>query len=319
MNTPVLILVYNRPFQTKVLIDSLRKIRPKKIFISSDGPKINTLDAKQNHEVKNILKKINWTKEIKLNYMNKNYGCKEAVSRGIKWFFSKVKMGIILEDDCIPNKDFFFFTQKMLNKYKNNKNIYVVSGNNFLDNKVKINESYYFSKYNHCWGWATWARAWKNYDKNLHKWNSFKKSKSWKNKFIISLERKYWERIFNLCYKKKIDSWAYPWLYSIWLKNGLSILPKSNLVENIGFNLDATHTFSHKKLNFPAKKIERKIIHPEIIKINDLADAFVLNNFFCIKNFFWPYRFVYLLNLFLKTPVLFIKILIKKIYTNKIY
>ena len=319
MNTPILILVYNRPFETKVLVNSLSKIKPKKIFISSDGPKNNTLDIKKNYEVKNILKKINWTKEIQYNYMNKNYGCKESVSRGISWFFNKVKMGIILEDDCIPNKDFFSFTKEILNKYKNNNKIYLVSGNNFLENKVTINESYYFSKYNHCWGWASWARAWKDYDKNLIKWNSFKKSQSWKNKFHIVLERKYWEKIFNLCYKKKIDSWAYPWLYSIWVKDGLCILPKSNLVENIGFNLDASHTFSHKKFNFPTKKIEKKIIHPKIIKINHLADEYILQNFFCIKNFLWPYRLAYLVNIFLKTPVLFIKILIKKLYDKKIY
>ena len=319
MNTPILILVYNRPFETKVLVNSLKKIKPKKIFISSDGPKNNSHDIKKNYEVKKILEKINWTEEIQYNFMNENYGCKESVSRGISWFFSKVKMGIILEDDCIPNKDFFSFTKKILYKYKNNNKIYVVSGNNFLENKVTINESYYFSKYNHCWGWGSWARAWKHYDKNLIKWNSFKKSKSWKNKFHIALERKYWEKIFNLCYKKKIDSWAYPWLYSIWIKNGLSILPKSNLVKNIGFNLDASHTFSHKKFNFLTKKIEKKIVHPKKIKINHLADEYTLRNFFCIKNFLWPYRFSYLLNLFLKTPVLFIKIMIKKLYDKKIY
>lgn len=317
MNTPLLILVYNRPLETKILINALRKIKPKKIFISSDGPTNNPLDIKKNNDVKTILKEINWTQNIQFNYLEKNYGCKESVSKAINWFFNNVKMGIILEDDCIPNKDFFSFTERMLKKYRNNKNIYAVSGNNFLKNKIKINETYYFSKYIHCWGWATWSRAWKDYNKDLIGWNNFKNSRSWKNRFNIKYEKRYWEKIFNLCYKKKIDSWAYPWLYSMWNKNGLCILPQVNLVKNIGFSINASHTFSHKKFNYPAKKLKEKITNPKIIKINTSADKYVFNHFFCPKNFLWPYRFIYLLNILLKQPVLFCKIFLKKIYIKK--
>jgi hypothetical protein len=317
MNIPLLILVYNRPVETRILINTLRQIKPKKIFISSDGPTNNFLDIKKNNDVKNILKEIDWTKNIEFNYMEKNYGCKESVSRAINWFFDKVKMGIILEDDCIPNKDFFLFTEKMLKKYQNNKKIYAVSGNNFLKKKIKINYSYYFSKYIHCWGWATWSRAWKDYNKNLTNWNNFKNSDSWKNRFNVKDEKKYWEKVFNLCFQKKIDSWAYPWLYSMWNKNGLCILPEVNLVKNIGFNINASHTFSHKKFYYPAIKLKQKITHPKIIKINFEADEYVFNNFFCPKNFLWPYRFIYLLDILFNKPVLFTKILFKKIYNKK--
>jgi hypothetical protein len=319
MSIPLLILVYNRPIETEILIKNLRKIKPRKIFISSDGPKNNSLDIARNNQVKKVLKKINWTKNIQLNYLKKNYGCKESVSIGVSWFFSKVKMGIILEDDCIPNKDFFLFAEKILKKYKNNNKIYMISGNNFLKNNVKINESYYFSKYNHCWGWASWARAWKEYDKNLTYWNHFKKSNSWKNIFNNKCEKKYWEKIFDLCYKKKINSWAYPWLYSIWKKNGVCILPKVNLVKNIGFNINGSNTFSHQEFNYKTNKIGAKIKHPKTIEINNMADNYVLNNFFFPKNFFWPYRFVYLINIFIKKPILFVKIIFKRIYAKKIY
>ena len=319
MNTPLLILVYNRPIETKILINALRKIRPKKIFISSDGPTNNFLDKKKNNEVKNILKQIDWTENIQFNYMKKNYGCKESVSRAINWFFSKVKMGIILEDDCIPNKDFFSFTEKMLKKYKNNKKIYAVSGNNFLKNKIKIKDTYYFSKYIHCWGWATWSRAWKDYNKNLIGWNNFKNSRAWKNRFNVKYEKRYWEKIFNLCYRKKIDSWAYPWLYSLWNKNGLCILPKVNLVKNIGFNINASHTFSHKKFNYSAKKLKQKFTSPKNLKINSSADEYVFNHFFCPKNFLWPYRFMYLLAILFKQPILFCKIFLKKIFIKRIF
>ena len=319
MNIPVLLLIYNRKKETKILINTLKKIKPKKIFISSDGPKNFEKDIKSNNDIKKIVQTIDWTKQVKLNYMKKNYGCKESVSKGISWFFSQVKMGIILEDDCIPSKSFFLFAEQMLKKYQNNKKIYAISGNNFLKNKIKIYDSYYFSKYNHCWGWATWARAWKDYDKNLKYWSYYKKKKSWENKFDQKIEKKYWEKIFDLCKKKKIDSWAYPWLYSIWSKNGICIIPKINLVKNIGFNINASHTFSHNNFSYNSGEINKNLVHPKRIIVNNEADKLVLKNFFCPKNFFWPYRFIYLIKISINNPILFIKILKKKLYAKKLY
>tara|TARA_B100000787_G_C16166517_1_gene284171 strand:- start:425 stop:1369 length:945 start_codon:yes stop_codon:yes gene_type:complete len=314
MNIPLLLLIYNRPSETKKLIEKLRRYKPSIIYVSSDGVKKNQKNSEKNTKVKNIIKEIDWKCKIKTHYLNKNYGCKEAVSRGITWFFKNEKMGIILEDDCIPSKSFFIFSKNLLKKYYNNNSIFTISGNNFLKKNLKIKDSYYFSNYNHCWGWATWRKAWKKYDKNLKKWPSFKKTKKWENKFIIKEERKYWEKIFDLCYKKKIDSWAYPWLFSILYNDGTNILPRVNLVKNIGFNLSADTTIGNKKFNHEIFELKKELIHPKKISINLKADEYTYFNFFEGRNFMWPYRIFYLIELFLHNPYIFIKRMIKKIY-----
>ena len=223
-NIPVLILGYNRPFHIKKLINSLRKIKPKRIYVSLDGSKKNLEDIKKSELVKKQVNKINWDCVIKKNYNSKNLGCRESVSKGIEWFFNNNKFGIILEDDCIPNQSFFDFCHVINQLYKNNKKIFSISGSNFFNGKIK--DDYYFSKYPHCWGWATWSRAWKDYDYNLSFWNKWKKTKSWKLLHTNNIERKYWEKIFDKVKKEKIDSWAYVWTCSVWKKNGLTIIPK---------------------------------------------------------------------------------------------
>ena len=309
MKLPVLLLAYNRPRETLKILNFLIELKIKNIFISLDGPKENLIDKKKCNE---LLKSINLLKKknIKVNLLKKNNGCKRAVEKGINWFFSYNKKGIILEDDCLPNKSFFLFCEKMLKKYENT-DVKVISGNNFLKNKIKINDHYYFSKFNHCWGWATWKAAWSLYDANFKNWQKFKKTQKWKSFFSNKIDRKYWEKIFDLCEKNHFDSWAYPWLYSIWYNKGCTIIPKYNLVSNVG--VAGTHNSFYKKLNFPTKQLSSNYKYPKKIKINDLADNFVMENFFIPKNFLWPTRLIYLLKRFVLNPILFFKITFKKI------
>ena len=313
MKIPVLLLVYNRPNETKKVLNKLRQFKINKLFISSDGSKDNYKDQKLYLQTQKIIKKFK-NKNVKIQILDNNYGCKIAVTKAINWFFSQVEEGIILEDDCIPNKSFFDFCKKMLKKYRYS-NIKVISGNNFLNGKVKIEEDYYFSKYNHCWGWATWKHAWKLYDSEMIKWERFKETKKWKKLIGEKIERNYWEKIFDLCKKNKIDSWAYPWLYSIWLKEGFTIIPKYNLVKNIG--LLGAHNAFNTKFNLKTKNISSKLNHPKKIAINDFADAYVLKNFFKPKNFLYPFRLLYIFKLFINNPIKFIKIIYKKLI-NKI-
>ena len=221
---PILVLGYNRPDHIRKLILSLRKVKPKKIYISLDGPKDNPDDINKNNIVKKEIQKINWKCKIKKKYNKKNLGCRESVSRAISWFFKENRFGIILEDDCIPKKSFFIFFKKIDEKFFNNKKIFAISGSNFFNKTIK--DDFFFSKYNHCWGWATWRRAWKYYDNKLTFWSKWKYSKQWKYLHDNIIEKKFWEKIFNNVFKKKIDSWAYVWTCSVWKKNGLTIIPK---------------------------------------------------------------------------------------------
>ncbi len=316
MKLPVLLLLYNRSEEAKKILKYLFKLKIRNIYISIDGPKNNEHDKKSFNEILNFLNLPKY-KKIKLNFLKKNYGCKRAVEKGISWFFSKEKKGIILEDDCVPNKSFFIFCEKMLNKYEGTE-IKVISGNNFLKKNIKIQDHYYFSKFNHCWGWATWRKEWKLYDGKLKNWKKFKNSKIWKNFFKNNTDKKYWEKIFDLSYKNYFDSWAYPWLFSIWYNKGCTIIPKYNLVKNIGFK--GTHNSFYSKNDFSTYELTQKYRYPKKISINENADDFIMKNFFVPKNFLWPSRFLYLFKRFLLNPLLFIMTLTKKIKKkNAIY
>jgi hypothetical protein len=243
-NIPVLILGYNRPYQTRKLVSSLRKIKPKNIFISLDGPKNDLLDINKCYAVKNEIKKIDWNCKIRKKINKENLGCRQSVNSAISWFYKKNNFGIILEDDCIPNISFFVFCEKIDNKYKNNKKIFAISGSNFFNKK--ITKDYFFSKYPHCWGWASWKRAWKYYDNRLNFWNKWKNSNSWYLFHNNNTERKYWNKIFDKTKMKKIDSWAYIWTCCVWKQKGLTIIPKKNLIKNIGFGNNATNAIEKK-------------------------------------------------------------------------
>ena len=310
-NISVLVLGYNRPNHIKKLLNSLRKIKPKKIYISLDGPKKDLRDKKLSQLVKNEVENINWRCSIKKKYNIKNLGCRDSVRKGIDWFFKYNKFGIILEDDCLPNISFFQFCNKINKIYKNNKKIFSISGSNFYNKKVKYD--YFYSKYNHCWGWASWKRAWKKYDNKLLNWDKLKNSKQWKLLHKNRIERRYWEKIINKVKKEKIDSWAYVWTYSMWLYKGIAIIPKKNLIKNIGFDIYATnsikeetkHLKSH-SLNFKTQLKKPKKFIPLIQN-----DDYVFNNHFQGKNYLWPWIIFKILKLGLYNPKIFVKKAIK--------
>lgn len=304
----VLMLTYNRVNLLKKSLSSVLKVQPKKIYIFNDGPKDDYHDIKKVYKVRKLIENIKTNSVIIKNFNKYNLGCKKANLKAINWFFRKEKEGIIIEDDCIASKEFFFFTSKMLKKYRDNKKIFCVSGSNFQSSKLS-NESYYFSKHNHCWGWATWKDRWKLNDEKISFWPKFKKSKEWDKFHKNDIEKKYWDKIFNNVFKNKIDSWAYPWTLSVWRQKGLTITPNVNLVKNIGFGQQSTHSlFLQKPLKYlNNKKFSLKIIHPKKITINNKADFYVFKNHFKGHNYIWPYRGLDLIRKLVLNPVVFLK------------
>ncbi len=250
MKTPVLFIVFNRPETTAKVFSEIRKVRPTKLFIASDGPKKNDVREKNLcKEVRKIVAKVDWPCEVNRLYRNSNFGCKKAVSSAIDWFFDNVSEGIILEDDCLPNPSFFTFCEKMLAKYRHNKRVMHISGDNFLPKQMQRKDSFYFSKYGHVWGWATWKRAWEKYDVNINLWPKVKKTKNFLNIFSNLVERLYWAIIFEAVYKGQIGTWDYQWLFTLWNYHGVAVSPGINLVKNIGFGKDKTHVNTNLKLS----------------------------------------------------------------------
>ena len=259
--TPILFIIFNRRDVTTMVFNEIRKIKPSKLFVVADGPRLERDGEKEKcEETRAIIESIDWECEVFKNYSDINLGCKKRVSSGIDWFFENVEQGIILEDDCLPNQSFFRFCEEMLEKYKDEEKIGMISGDNFQFGKVSNDYSYYFSRYSHIWGWASWRRAWKKYDVDIKSWPQIKKDNGLKNIFNNIKDTYYWSSIFNDVYNNKIDTWDYQWSFTCFVNNYLSVMPAVNLVSNIGFSPNgSTHTrriskFSNMKtseLSFP--------------------------------------------------------------------
>ncbi|MGP8321851.1 MAG: hypothetical protein ACT6FE_05965 [Methanosarcinaceae archaeon] len=287
LSTPILLLMFNRPKQTFRVFDEIRKARPKQFFIAADGPRANhSTDKQQCIETRKIIDSVDWPCKIHTLFREKNLGCGKAISSAITWFFENVEQGIILEDDCLPNQSFFYFCQKLLEKYKYDSRIFHISGSNYQIPLSTYGYSYFFSKIPYVWGWATWKRAWEKYDFNLNTYPSFKKEK------IISHiynEKGYQqERLatFDRMYKKQEPVWDHQWFYTVLTQNGLCITPHKNLVSNIGCGKDALHPSNPNSMssNIPKEKLDtNNLVHPQFIMPNQTNDLWAMENIFEIK------------------------------------
>ena len=268
MHTPILFLVFNRPYCTYKVFEKIKLAKPKKLYIVADGPRSEVHeDIKNLSEVKKIVTRINWPCKIKTIFRKKNLGVKKGPPAAITWFFKHEKEGIILEDDCVPNLYFFTFCEKLLNYYRNDKIVFTISGSNIKNNLKDKNESYHFSKYFHPWGWATWRRAWRYNNSKISFWPKWKKTLEWKNKMPINAERVIFQKIFDWAYLNKRVSWDYPFMASILKRGGLTVRSNINLINNIGYGINATHTINLDKLIYPRAKniMIKRLKHPNII------------------------------------------------------
>jgi hypothetical protein len=189
----------------------------------------------------------------------------------------------------LPHPDFFRFCYVLLDYYADNDMVSVVTGDNFQSGRRRGTDAYYFSKYNHCWGWATWRNAWQHYQGDLSFWPTWKRSEDWQTKVPDAVERRYWGKIFDRVHAHQIDSWAYPWTGSVWYHGGLTVTPNVNLVSNIGFGVDGTHTKSNNKTlsNLPTMSLG-VITHPTEVIQNIEADTYVFDYAFGGRNLRQP-------------------------------
>lgn len=273
MDTPVLFLIFNRPATAAVVFEKIRQQKPAKLYIAADGPRTNNTNDIENCSATKslVLEGIDWNCHIKTLFRDDNLGCGKAVSEAITWFFSHEEYGVILEDDTVPDASFFSFCDAMLYKYRDNYKIMHISGCYFLQDFLSSTlPSYYFTKHIHVWGWATWKRAWINYDYSMHEWP---KKKSSLKKYFGEYSG-FWENLFEMAYTKKIDTWDYQWMFAIFKNNGIAINPTSNLVANIGFGDGATHTSDANSI-YTKTKVEPllNINYTDEIKIHKLRDS----------------------------------------------
>ena len=242
MNTPILFLVFNRPDTTKKVFESIKAVKPSRLYISCDGARLdNDNDKEKIKEVKEILKNIDWECQVYKRFRNKNLGCKLAVIDGINWFFDQEEEGIILEDDTLPSNSFYNFCEFMLEKYRENKVVMHIGG--YKPPHIgRDNFSISFTRATHIWGWATWKDRWKYYKGDLTNVKMLKllpEFEYFTKKSKVRKRIKILEQINN----KKLDTWDYQWNFAVRTNSGLAIRPNVNLVRNIGIgHIDATHT-----------------------------------------------------------------------------
>lgn len=295
LNTAVLFLVFNRPDTTARVFEAIRQAKPPRLYVASDGPRDGLAgDTTSVANVRQIATAVDWPCEVKTLYQSKNLGCKYGPKTGIDWFFEQEERGIILEDDCLPHPDFFGFCEMLLERYCDDERVCVITGNNFQNGQRRGSASYYFSRYNHVWGWATWRRAWSQNDTGISFWPEWRVSKDWKNTFPDSVESVYWRRIFDRVYEKRIETaWDYPWTASVWYRGGLTATPNVNLVSNIGFGPGSTHTASvDSPLAVIATSSMGEIAHPGIIVQDIEADRYTFDNVFGGKLYRFPWSWL---------------------------
>lgn len=277
VQSPVVFFIFNRPETTKLVFSQIQKAKPKQLLLISDGPRSSRINEHDLvNEARKIAQNVTWDCEVLTNFSKENLGCKHRISSGLDWAFEQVSEAIILEDDCLPNDSFFQFCDEMLDRYRGDKSIGMIGGINFQPPQDKMTSDYYFSKYTHIWGWATWSDRWVGtYDVDMKTWPKVKAEKTLKNTLIKARELKYWHDIFDRVHNNQIDTWDYQWVYANWVSNRLNILPSVNLISNVGFGVDATHTKGYSELaNLPTVELIFPLTHPDRVKENVVADQY---------------------------------------------
>ncbi|MBD2610738.1 MAG: glycosyltransferase [Nostoc sp. ZfuVER08] len=277
IKTPVCLIVFNRPDTTEKVFQAIRQVKPPILLVVSDGPRIDKLgEVEKCAAVRAIIDKVDWECQVLKNFSDVNMGLKRRVSTGLDWVFNNVEEAIILEDDCLPDPTFFRFCEDLLEYYRYDKRVMLITGTNFQFGLQRTEYSYYFSRYIDCWGWATWKRAWQHYDFEMKQWPEIRDNNWLFDILQDSQEVASWTNIFQNTYDGYINSWAYRWKLACWIQNGLTIIPSTNLVSNIGFNADAVHTKDNKSpfANTPVKAMDFPLRHPEFVIRDAEADNF---------------------------------------------
>lgn len=243
METPILLIIFNRPETTQIVFDAIKKNKPKYLYVAGDGArdyKIGELEVCL--KTRSILSQINWNCEVKTLFQQENLGCFKAVNIALNWFFDYVEQGIILEDDCCPSENFFRFMEWGLETYKDDPQIGMICGSNLIEYKFPLSDRNGFSHLINIWGWASWGNTWKKHNtfltihdiqKNKHDINSYMRFNWW--------QKVYWNELFKFTVYLG-STWDFQLQHSFFRLKLLSVYPSKNLVFNLGFSGNGTHT-----------------------------------------------------------------------------
>jgi len=267
MDTPVALLIFNRPAATEQVLKAIAVARPSKLLVIADGPRAGRPDDEDNCEAaRAVIDRVDWNCEVLKNYSDVNLGVGTRPATGLRWVFEQVEQAIIFEDDCVAHPTFFPYCEELLDRYRNDQRVMHVSGDNWNFCASPPSFSYLFSSYCYSCGWATWRRAFQHYDPEIRLCGELRNT-SWMLDILGDADAvEFWSGLFDKLYSEGIarNGWDWPWLFACWAHRGLSILPSTNLITNIGFGADATHTkrIDDERAFVPAVPMEFPLRHP---------------------------------------------------------
>jgi hypothetical protein len=242
MQTPVALLIFNRPEVTKRLVAEILKAKPPKVLVFADGPRTDHPDdAELIRATKAVISEAPWECEVLTNYSETNLGTRYRPATGLDWVFQQVEKAMFFEDDCLPHQSFFRFCDELLERYEDDERVMMISGNNFIGSRKSISDSYLFCHYVGIWGWATWRRAWRHYDVDLAQWDTLRETSFLTDVLGNEAEVALWRFYFDRIRSGETQTWDHQWQFACWAQHGLSIMPATNLVTNIGFGPGAQH------------------------------------------------------------------------------
>lgn len=262
---PVVMLVYNRPTETKLVFERIKQACPHILIVVADGPRDGlSMDQENCEKVRSLINSgIDWSCEFITNYSEKHLGCKLRVSSGLDWVFSQVESAIIIEDDCVPALSFFSYCNELLERFKHDERVMQICGTNVSPVTTDEEYSYYFSKFGPVWGWASWRRAWQYYDVDMKAWPQVVENKIYQNFWEFPGEAAFRLEMYEKVYQGQVDTWDLQWGFAKFLNSGLSVIPSKNLISNIGYGDSATHTKSKESpmANLKTEELEFPLKH----------------------------------------------------------
>ena len=288
--TPVAVFMYNRPRLTERLIEVLEKVRPSRLLLVADGPRSGDHeDIEKCASVRSLFENLNWNCQIDRNFAESNMGSFPRNSSGLNWVFEMVEEAIILEDDCIPDPSFFPYCAELLEKYRLDPGVGLISGNNFLGlPKGKNSSSYFFSRYATTWGWASWRRAWQQVDLNMSYWTEFRDSGALRSAVYTREEERYWRWIYDGIHSgQRRNAWDYQLILTCLKNNLFTVVPATNLVSNMGFGSDATHCLNDQSplSGMSTGEIRFPLISPKKTQASFKKDYLIFNRRFGKNHF----------------------------------
>ncbi len=273
MTAPITLFVFNRPSTTQQVFDRIRTYQPSRLFVVADGPRSAT-DVPLCQETRSIVEQVDWECDVRTNYSEVNLGCNVRVISGLTWMFDQCDESIVLEDDCVPDPSFFPYCADLLERYRHDQRVMAINGSSYQFGRARSSYSYYFTRYAHIWGWASWRRAWRCFTDGASEWPTLRQT-SWLQDLLDDGDA---AAYFRIAFDSMIAggrTWDFQWNFSCWVQNGFAIAPSTNLVSNVGFGADATNTTAvTRRAALPTAAIRFPLRHPPYMARNGEADRF---------------------------------------------